>query len=1066
MINFIKRSLLLLFLVWSIPASAVDATLLPNGLQQFFDNNGNPLSSGKVFFYIPATETFKTTWQNAGKSIVNTNPVTLDAAGRAIIYGDGTYRQILKKANGDEVWDALTSSTGTSGGGGTLVGDGNLVGTILPWSSLTAPNQYVFAYGQEISRVTYPEFFTAITYTQIVNCSSGSPTISGLADTTQLPVGATIELACVAPGSTIISKTLTTITASNNSSLSTSASATFFPYGNGNGTTTFNVPDLRGRGISGRDNMGGTIANRLNSTYFASPGTGAIGGAQSKVLISSNLPPYTPSGTVAITDPGHTHTSKQGNSVATYNGASSAPALQSNIADTTGSSTTGVTAAFTGTAQGGTSTAFGIVQPTITLNYVVKITPDVSSSVATGVASLGGMTGVIACGTGILCTGNIVSLTGATSYPVVHPSSGNLACAIGHSLWWQDENICGTGDVWQLTSNDPSAYFTATLTGTATVGDTVSLQFEFAGACVAGPPACKVTYTVVGGDTLQNIANGLVCAIANNTTLFSLNGATCSAGVVGAAGGGYSSGKQIGFVVQATNSVALDFNSAVSMKVTSAVTGAATEIVTLPSNCGTVCVAPLDNNPAIQLVRKAGIAPPSGSVVTAIYSIGATSACPTTSCINYGSITNWVANSTAASLKSAWLLQTPNTAGTMAGGMFFGQGAYSNYGASPFATGFLDDKGAGTLNLGTCLWIDAQIAGYAGNSLCRNAGSGQFIMLSGATDNIIISSANGVGINVAPTGTTFTSNLGGFFAGSQVPTTGAGISLQGSATPNIVARNYGTATNLPLTITALSITLSPALGVGSGGTSLTAGTSGGIPYFNSTSTMASSALLTTNAIVTGGGAGASPVASSLCSISTTVFLCSSSTAQTPTINFTNTTADANSVIVLLDKNRTSGNTSSGDKLGWFLARGWASGAQQTSAGLTFVQDAASSGANIPTRVEIATSNTAGQANQILTFDRNAHVSVTQATAPTITAGCSGAGSGLVGADHYGTVTGSTAAATTCTITFGTAFSVAPHCVASGQTSPLTGAITPTTSTLVVNFGSTANYKFSYVCFGG
>ncbi|RYZ49952.1 MAG: hypothetical protein EOP49_15075, partial [Sphingobacteriales bacterium] len=48
------------------------------------------------------------------------------------------------------------------------------------------------------------------------------------------------------------------------------------------------------------------------------------------------------------------------------------------------------------------------------------------------------------------------------------------------------------------------------------------------------------------------------------------------------------------------------------------------------------------------------------------------------------------------------------------------------------------------------------------------------------------------------------------------------------------------------------------LPVGNGGTGLTAGTSGGIPYFSSTTTIASSALLTTNGVLIGGGAGASP----------------------------------------------------------------------------------------------------------------------------------------------------------------------------------------------------------------
>jgi len=94
-----------------------------------------------------------------------------------------------------------------------------------------------------------------------------------------------------------------------------------------------------------------------------------------------------------------------------------------------------------------------------------------------------------------------------------------------------------------------------------------------------------------------------------------------------------------------------------------------------------------------------------------------------------------------------------------------------------------------------------------------------------------------------------------------------------------------------------------------------------------------------------------------------------------------------------------------------------------------------------------------------------HLGFVSSSTPTLTAGCNGAGSVVSGTDVSGTITGQTAAATTCTLTFGTAFGAAPNCVAMGQSSPLTGAATPATGTLVVNFASTANYKFSYYCPG-
>jgi hypothetical protein len=89
---------------------------LPNGKQQFFDNNGVPLNGGSVTFYIPNTTTFKNTYQDEALTILNTNPVVLDSAGRAVIWGAGDFRQIVKDSAGNTIWDQQTSSgSGTSG---------------------------------------------------------------------------------------------------------------------------------------------------------------------------------------------------------------------------------------------------------------------------------------------------------------------------------------------------------------------------------------------------------------------------------------------------------------------------------------------------------------------------------------------------------------------------------------------------------------------------------------------------------------------------------------------------------------------------------------------------------------------------------------------------------------------------------------------------------------------------------------------------------------------------------------------------------------------------------------
>lgn len=69
------------------------------------------------------------------------------------------------------------------------------------------------------------------------------------------------------------------------------------------------------------------------------------------------------------------------------------------------------------------------------------------------------------------------------------------------------------------------------------------------------------------------------------------------------------------------------------------------------------------------------------------------------------------------------------------------------------------------------------------------------------------------------------------------------------------------------TVSADLTTATGTLAVGSGGTGLTTGTSGGIPYFSSSTTIASSAVLTQNQLVIGGGAGFQP--STLGSLGTT-----------------------------------------------------------------------------------------------------------------------------------------------------------------------------------------------------
>lgn len=81
-----------------------------------------------------------------------------------------------------------------------------------------------------------------------------------------------------------------------------------------------------------------------------------------------------------------------------------------------------------------------------------------------------------------------------------------------------------------------------------------------------------------------------------------------------------------------------------------------------------------------------------------------------------------------------------------------------------------------------------------------------------------------------------------------------------------------------------------------GGTGLTAGTSGGIPYFSGATTIASSALLTASALVLGGGAGSSPTALGSLGSATTVL--HGNAAGAPTFGAVVLTTDVSGVLAL------------------------------------------------------------------------------------------------------------------------------------------------------------------------
>jgi microcystin-dependent protein len=139
-------------------------------------------------------------------------------------------------------------------------------------------------------------------------------------------------------------------------------------YGTGDGSTTFNLPNKSGR-VSAMIDATTTV---INSATMSPDGTtmGAKGGAQVSTLTTTNLPPYTPSGSVSTITSGSTN----GDTLTkTGSGTNTGFADGSDSYNRTTALAWNSVSTFTGTAQGGTSAAFTNMQPTILCNYILRI---------------------------------------------------------------------------------------------------------------------------------------------------------------------------------------------------------------------------------------------------------------------------------------------------------------------------------------------------------------------------------------------------------------------------------------------------------------------------------------------------------------------------------------------------------------------------------------------------------------------------------------------------------------------------------------------------------------------
>lgn len=282
-------------------------------------------------------------------------------------YQNFSFGQVLTSAQMQQVEDNIRDHVHGQDG----VSDAILAGSISAYVGVgtVAPTGYLFCDGSAISRVTYAALFAKLYKSATITVTIASPgvvswtahglqandpvkfTNTGGALPTGITAGTTyyVITAGLATDSFRIAASPGGAAINTTGSQSGTHTGIHAPYGDGDGSTTFNVPDLRGRVLGGRDDLGGTAASRLTSAGMTVNGNflGATGGAQTTSIAVTNLPASGPQSS---------------------NAASTA---QTSVTDNAKSQVNVATGASASITLGG-GTALTNLPPIITINWIIK----------------------------------------------------------------------------------------------------------------------------------------------------------------------------------------------------------------------------------------------------------------------------------------------------------------------------------------------------------------------------------------------------------------------------------------------------------------------------------------------------------------------------------------------------------------------------------------------------------------------------------------------------------------------------------------------------------------------
>lgn len=248
-------------------------------------------------------------------------------------------------------------------------------GTEVHYAGIQAPPGWYLAYGQVVSRTNDFALFNALTIATTGNTHSNTTIDSLTQDLRGLGLeGGIVEGPGIALGTTLVSIAATSLTLSQ-AAVSTAAGVAirFLPYGQGDGSTTFNLPDRRGRTLFGRDNMNGTPAGRL--TAATAQGINGIqlaatGGEQAHTQTAAEVGTHSHPNTLNDPSHGHPGSTVPASGVGGATNVSVSGAGGVNAPVTIANSTTGIT--ITNANNTGAGNPFNVLPPGAISNIIIK----------------------------------------------------------------------------------------------------------------------------------------------------------------------------------------------------------------------------------------------------------------------------------------------------------------------------------------------------------------------------------------------------------------------------------------------------------------------------------------------------------------------------------------------------------------------------------------------------------------------------------------------------------------------------------------------------------------------